>query len=744
MRLFAIAVAVGALAALVLYAIGFGWFGEKWKPSSPAPTPRPPVEVEREQLRQAQAVQVVREDTSQQILFGDLHVHSTFSIDAFFMSLPSAGGDGLHPVSDACDFARYCSALDFFSINDHAETLSPARWRNTIDEVRQCNAVAESDNPDLVAFLGWEWTQAGLDARTHYGHKNVIIRGLEDDEIIKRPVASLPSPASESPMLNQPNMFMMGLAGLTGGGRQDALANVLEFRSLSACDKNIPADEQTGDCMDFAATPNELFRRLDEWDVPSMVIPHGTTWGMYTPPGSRWDKQLQNGNHDPSRQRLLEIYSGHGNAEEFRAFSEAIVNKAGPPVCPEPANNFVPGCWRAGEIIYERCIKEAGTARDCNALAADARRNFLLAPLNSGDKTVPGARAKDWLDAGQCRDCWQAAFNYRPRNSAQYILALRNFEGDEPTGFRFGFIGSSDNHSARPGTGYKEFARDSQTEARFDNLPAEQLQRVSTPSTSTQSLPIMHAPASPFLAWNFERAASWFLTGGLVAVHADSRGRDDIWDALSRQQVYATSGPRILLWFDLRQDKGNLPMGGEATADANPTFEVTAIGSFEQKPGCPDWTTDQLSGERIAALCNGECYNPSDIRKPITRIEVVRIRPQITPDENIATLVEDPWQVLDCPADGGGCQVEFTDPDYAATGRDTIYYVRAIEAPSPAIGASPYTCERDDAGNCLEINNLCDERDDDCLEMTEERAWSSPIYLNYGSLQLTKDNRNRE
>src|SRR5262245_34979006 len=80
---------------------------------------------------------------AKQILFGDLHVHTTFSADAFVRSLPMLQGEGAHPPADACDFARFCSALDFWSINDHAEAISPQHWRETKQSIRECNRSEE-------------------------------------------------------------------------------------------------------------------------------------------------------------------------------------------------------------------------------------------------------------------------------------------------------------------------------------------------------------------------------------------------------------------------------------------------------------------------------------------------------------------------------------------------------------------------------------------------------------------------
>jgi hypothetical protein len=174
-------------------------------------------------------------------------------------------------------------------------------------------------------------------------------------------------------------------------------------------------------------------------------------------------------------------------------------------------------------------------------------------------------------------------------------------------------------------------------------------------------------------------------------------------------------------------------MGSEVQLAENPKFRVRAAGSFKQKPGCPEFTTDGLSNERLERLCRGECYNPSDERYIITRIEVVRIRPQIRDDEPLEDLIDDPWLLIGCPKTSQGCTVEFEDPDFQSGGREALYYVRAIQEATPAVNAGGERCKRDEKGYCTEPNPCYGDyrtaADDDCLAPNEERAWSSPIFV---------------
>ena len=140
---------VVGLITIGIYALGvqFNWYGELEGRGDLIEQPYPS-----KLLLEKKQKQLKVNPSPKQILFGDTHVHSTYSTDAFLWSLPILNGEGPHPISDACDYARFCSALDFWVTTDHAEASSPRKWKEIKESVRQCNAVANEEDPDPVSY----------------------------------------------------------------------------------------------------------------------------------------------------------------------------------------------------------------------------------------------------------------------------------------------------------------------------------------------------------------------------------------------------------------------------------------------------------------------------------------------------------------------------------------------------------------------------------------------------------------
>jgi hypothetical protein len=574
------------------------------------------------------------------------------------------------------------------------------------------------------------------------GHKNVIFLETDDALVPPRAIGS----GGVAPLvmrLGLPWTMSALPATLDFRNRDRFFAFDKFFDEIQAtpiCPEGVNTRDLPVNCYEEATNPNILFQKLKDWESPYMVIPHGTTWGFYTPPTSDWKKQLKDFKDDES-QFLFEIYSGHGNSEEYRTWNDAEISPNVELFCPEETKGFLPTCQQAGNIMAERCEDSGMDAQTCQYLV-DQTKLFAAQMGSTGYAAVNETNPDDYLNAGQCNDCFLPSFNYRPLGSAQYVLALSDFTDKEnPQRFKFGFIGSSDNHGARPGTGYKEIDRLYNTEANGFNDPLyEKMSDLRRPkgelepsyvdlgNTSLNSIMDLN------IATDAERQSAYFMSGGLVAAHSTSRKRESIWDALERKEVYATSGPRILLWFDAETQSESLSMGSEVSSNQSPVFTVKAAGSLKQKPGCPDYSNNGLTKDRLEKICNSECYNPSNERRLITRIEVIRILPQQYENEPIEGLVEDVWKTFPC--NSTSCQISFADEQFSVSQRDAVYYVRAIEEPSLKLSADPLGCEFDENGKCIKTQ-ICrvgvHENRGECLAPAENRAWSSPIYVNYSS-----------
>ncbi len=178
------------------------------------------------------------------------------------------------------------------------------------------------------------------------------------------------------------------------------------------------------------------------------------------------------------------------------------------------------------------------------------------------------------LDGSVPKDPSMLQYEYA-RSALKNGLALERDLGTNP--YRFGMIGASDAHTGLAAMEEENF---------FGKTTPQE------PSADRMLATFVSNPETGVTVMDWEVGAS-----GYAAVWAEENTRASIWDAMKRREVYATTGPRMIVRFfggweyddgDIRNrlpaeagyTKG-VPMGGQLPAPAEgaaaPTFLVAAL-----------------------------------------------------------------------------------------------------------------------------------------------------------------------
>lgn len=215
--------------------------------------------------------------------------------------------------------------------------------------------------------------------------------------------------------------------------------------------------------------------------------------------------------------------------------------------------------------------------------------------------------------------------------------------------------------------------------------------------------------------------------GGLAAVWAPQNRRDDLFDALRRREVYATSGPRISLRLF-------------AGADIEPGLcDAPDFAAQGYAQGVPMGAVLPGAGRvRIAVAAAADAGTTASPGLPLQRLQIIKgwIDAAGRQQERVFDIAGDPENgagvdLATCRTHGEGaaqlCSV-WQDPDFQPA-NPAYYYARAVE--NPRCRWSQQLCAANGV-NCSDPATVGDGLEGCCSAehrpVIQERAVSSPVW----------------
>ncbi|HIG69529.1 MAG TPA: DUF3604 domain-containing protein [Myxococcales bacterium] len=653
------------------------------KPADPSPAAEAPVP-EKAVVEHPEKYSETREACDdytplRQPLFGDTHVHTSFSFDA------AANTTGSTPV-DANRFARGESIafwpmgedgkpagtfkidrpLDFLAVTDHGEFLGERSLCREVNSPRYdsdfCKGTRVSERQSMMMFAAVITTEDPARVPEVCGEDGQLCR-----DFAKAPWQKIIEASEEAYDRSSTCEFTSFIAYEYTGtpGTSNYHRNVI-FRNNNVPDLPVSYID--------APLDSKLWARLDEVCTDEagcdyITIPHNSNlangrMGPYMKLEPTKANRIAYAEKRQQREPIIEIFQHKGASECVNGLSMIL----GPP--------------------DELCDVEAVRVMGRNETFATRERvgNKIVLGETSRvtDECGDGTGDSGMLGAG-CID--ETDF---VRSGLLVGLNEENDIGINP--MKLGIIAATDTHAATPGSVSESDWRGAVS---GESTPLERLQ----PGLLTSGI-----KGNP---------------GGLAGVWAEENSRDSIFDAMKRREVFGTSGPRIVPRFfggwnypdDLCDDphrveqayRDGVPMGGDfeqAPIDTAPVFLAFA----SRDPGEGSRPLQQMQLIKGWVDAEGKMYN-----------EVMPIAG--TPNN--------------------GADVDSTSAESRGDGHDTLCRVYRDASFDPALAAYYYLrvvenpTARWSVHDCMRIPEA--DRPAVCSDGSypstiQEMAWTSPIW----------------
>tara|TARA_Y100000310_G_scaffold327780_1_gene394672 strand:+ start:1913 stop:3871 length:1959 start_codon:yes stop_codon:yes gene_type:complete len=606
-----------------------------------------------------------RANAGRNAYFGDLHVHTTYSFDAFaFGTLATpydayrfARGEAIkHPAGFDVQLRE---PLDFYAVTDHAMFLG---------------VIAEVADPanDLAKVEAYRPLH-NLNAPENLTVASIANRGRAFSTFIPTTIGGL----------TDGSIDMQKLLDVTRAAWRD-IVNAAEKHYEPGEFTTFIAYEYTTSSSDRGNLHrNVIFRGADR--VPAVPF---SRFHSRNPEGLwRWMDDLR----EQGIESLAIPHNSNGsNGQMFK-----LTDWAGDPM----DDAYVEQRMRNEPLVEVTQVK--GTSDTHPALSPnDEWADFEIMPYRIATRLFS-----------------EPAGSY-VREAYQNGLALEDQGVGNP--YKFGLVGASDTHTAAISEDESNFF------AKIGVLDSTSVLRGSVPLPPAQAATMREAGAANLKtsggADYRDGAPQTWGASGLAAVWAEENTREAIYDAFRRKETFATSGPRIRVRFfaghgfaaDLLTDRemvtkayaNGVTMGSDllARGGERPGFLVWAMrdaksAALQRVQIVKGYTADGERMERVYDVACSDGLNVDD-------------RTHRCPDNGARV------DLNDCSITAGVGSAElkayWQDPDFDARQR-AFYYVRVLE--NPTCRWSTWDAIRAGVPPRPDLNKTI-----------QERAWSSPIW----------------